>query len=148
MKYAEACEQFYKAENEFDEQVFATQPGFDWQRTTTDDYDSSIEFHGVPNNTRMTEALQKLCYDHGFAQCWLNHDDGWETHYAWPRDGGFKPSEGWRKRQWKRKLPDGSPDKEGKIEVEEFPASWPREWLESGYVTIVNPTRDSGNANG
>ncbi|HTU22887.1 MAG TPA: hypothetical protein VMG10_32915 [Gemmataceae bacterium] len=137
--FANAYEDYYRTKDAFEERLYELCP-FDFDRISCDDYDCSIEFYEVPNDIRLNDAAQQFIRSHGFSKCWLNHQDGWETLYGWSH-ARYKASEGWRKRQHKRKLPDGSPDPSGLIEVEdEFPKNWPKEWLKSGYVTVI-PTK-------
>lgn len=55
----------------------------DYDKIGWDEYDHSIEIYGVPEDASLTEAAQQFIFDNGFIRCWLNHKDGWETHYAW-----------------------------------------------------------------
>lgn len=98
--------------------------GFEADKIGHDSYDSSVEFYRIDNEVRLTEKQQKIIWDAGFCIAYVNHKDGWETHY-------HHNSKPWRKRQHKKENADGN------IEVEEFPDSWPKKWLESGYVKIV-----------
>lgn len=131
--FADKHHAYHRALSDFDDKLIYIQE-YDYERISCDDYDGSIEFYEVPNDVRLSEAAQRFLSGEGFIKCWLNHQDGWETSYGWGKD---RPSKGWRKRQWKRKLADGTTDPSGLIEVEEFPDGWPKEWLESGYVTVV-----------
>ena len=47
-------------------------------------------------DARLTEAQQKIIYDAGFSIAYVNHTNGWETHYNWKRTEEFKPHDGWR----------------------------------------------------
>jgi len=142
MTFADITNQYYSAKNDFEEKLYELCPDLDYNNISCDDYDSSIEFYEVPNDVRLTDEAQKFIHENGFAGCWLNHQDGWETLYEWKFNEDYKLSEGWRKRQHKRKLADGTLDKSQLVEVEDkFPESWPKEWLESGYVTII-PTNN------
>lgn len=63
--------------------------GEDW-KLTFDDYDGSFEVYGVPPECRLSpEAVAYAFAECGFTQCWLNHTDGWETHY---HKGAEQPS--------------------------------------------------------
>ncbi len=120
-------------QEEFEQEIITIQEGLDFNRITCDEYDNSIEFYEVPNDVRLTPKALEFIKSEGFSLCWLNHVDGWETSYNLTKD----PPKGWRKRQWKRKLPDGSPDPSGLIELEEHCPTWPKEWYESGYARVV-----------
>jgi hypothetical protein len=131
--FADKYHAYHLALSNFEDNLFYIQE-FDYDRISCDDYDGSIEFYGVPNDVRLSEEAQRFLSGEGFIKCWLNHQDGWETSHSL---GSNFTSKGWRKRQWKRKLDDGKRDPSGLIDVEEFPDSWPNEWLESGYVTVI-----------
>lgn len=90
MGYAEIAHAHVAAESRFTAALLNLDPEspLDWGETTTDEYDDSIEFMEVPNDCRLTLKQQKFIHDEGFYQCWLNHKDGWETHYIL-RDAGF-----------------------------------------------------------
>ena len=46
-----------------------------------DPYDSSIEFDCCAPDLRLAPEHQAALWNLGFARCWLNHSDGWETYY-------------------------------------------------------------------
>ncbi len=129
--FARAKEAFDARQEKFDSALTEIQPDLDYARLTCDPYDNSIEFYEVPNDVRLTSNAVAFLKAEGFSMCWLNHADGWETLYH------LANGTAWRKRQWKRKLADGSPDPSGLIELEERCESWPVDWYESGYVTVV-----------
>src|SRR4051812_20351831 len=70
----------------------------DFNRISGDYYDCSIEFKQVANEAAMPEAAQRLCHAAGFCKAYVNHKDGWETHYSWNPAQPFQPSKGWRRR--------------------------------------------------
>jgi hypothetical protein len=121
-------------QDEFESELCEKQSNLDFDRITCDEYDNSIEFYEVPNDVRLGQLAFDFIKSEGFSKCWLNHLDGWETSYNLTQ----ATARGWRKRQWKRKLPDGSLDPSGLIELEEYCESWPKEWYESGYARVVN----------
>lgn len=125
MSIAERMFDGFAAENELANLLY--EAGLEAEKVSHDYYDSSIELHDMDNQVRLTEEQQKIIWDAGFSICYVNHKDGWETHYRFD-------SKPWRKRQHKKENADGN------IEVEEFPEGWPKEWLESGYVKIVRVT--------
>lgn len=103
----------------------------DYDTIGHDHYDSSIEFYKVGNDARLSDKAQQIIHEAGFAKAYVNHHDGWETHYKWGEP--FAAYVGWRRRRT-----------ENGFEVSYWPEGWTkREWLETGYITIVpEPTRD------
>ena len=99
-----------------------TNMGWDW-------YHNSLELFGVPADTRLSQACQKIVFDAGFSKCYLNHRDAWETHYEWELSSRFAMSKGWRVRYLHK-------SGESYHEVEEFPERWPKLWLEIDYVRV------------
>ena len=115
-----------------------------------DDYDCSAEFYKVGNDARMSEAAQRVVFDAGFARAYVNHFDGWETHYNWPPE--FAAHRGWRRRYVKdadatttRSIshPDDTTES-GYFEISYWPDGWGdsetgkcADWLKSGYMRIV-----------
>jgi hypothetical protein len=139
---------YHAAECEFRDAMFAAGFG-DYERIGGDDYDNSIVFHGVARDARMGEAAQRIVYDAGFSTAYLNHKDGWATHYSWKRGEPFKPSRGWRGR-WvadpaattaRNFGQKPTPENAGYYEISYWPEGWTqvetREWLSSGYMRIV-----------
>ena len=128
------------AEADFGEAVYdlSADSGFDFTRIDGDHYDNSIEFYGVPPDARMNEGIQRLIFDAGFSIAYVNHTDGWETHYGF-RDKEFKVSDGSR-----IKYGNKQSKKENVVYVENFPVGWPKDWLKSGYVKVVEITRKIG----
>ena len=93
-----------------------------------DEYDNSVEIHKVLPEFRLNDAQQALFAEAGFAKVYVNHLDGWETHYS-IKDG--KCEKPWRVHYHKEM-------KEGRyIEVEEHIPGWPSDWFETGYVRIA-----------
>jgi hypothetical protein len=90
-----------------------------------DSYDSSIEIYNVPKDFRLTEEAQKFFFDNGFSIIYVNHEDGWETHY---HKGG---TNGWRVNYHNEMKGDSR-----YIEVEKSVKSWPKNWEESGFVRV------------
>lgn len=78
-----------------DHLLCAGDEGFDFERTWTDSYDSSVEIGGVPPAARLNEAQQRLLAACGFLIAFVNHRDGTETHYALRE----LPSKGWRRKR-------------------------------------------------
>jgi hypothetical protein len=98
VKYAEIVHAQKRAECQFDDGLLDCDPAspIDWMHTGTDEYDNSVELHGVPNECRLSEKQQRYLFDAGFSQCWLNHCDGWETFYRFSDLGSFSESIGRR----------------------------------------------------
>ena len=76
-----------------------------WDKLGYDDYDSSLEIYGVENDIRLNTELQELFLKHGFMKVYVNHKDGWETHYNFYYNDETKsgdkqnlPVKGWRVR--------------------------------------------------
>ena len=127
MKLAEAMFRFYDVKSDFTDRLctagFGNYSGDIWG----DDYDNSIEFGQVDPDARLTEEQQRIIFDEGFTLCFVNHTDGWETHYSW-KHADFKPHRGWR-----RKRTDKG------FTINYWPESWGEDtngWLASGYMTI------------
>lgn len=102
----------------------------EFDRLGWDEYDCSLEIYGVPAEFRLTEDMQRICHDAGFATVFVNHVDKWETHYNF-RGEEFKLSKGWRV-SYPHKRNDGSKD----IWVEGIIPNWPSEWFKTGYVKV------------
>lgn len=96
-------------------------------RKSYDWYDSSVEFYDAPSDMRLREAAQRVCLSHGFSIAFVNHVDGWETHYTLTKD---LPVEGWRVRYGNKQKPPTN-----FVEVERLPESWPK----SDNVIVVAP---------
>jgi len=111
----------------------------DWESIGGDPYDNSIEIYGVADDVRLTAAQLEWLYLCGFSQVYVNHKDGWETHYGL----GAKPSvKGWRRRYVSDPTATttnviAGPENNGYFEVSEFPDSFPKQWLENGYMRVV-----------
>lgn len=111
-----------------------------------DYYDCSIELYEVDPDVRLTAEQQKVICDAGFQRAYVNHTDGWETHYTWDR--GVSPVRGWRRRwvrdaaaETDRQVGGGDP---GYYEISYWPEGWGSrdsgrcgEWLKTGYMRIV-----------
>ncbi len=85
---------FFYAQTDFEESLTGAQPDLDWDKNWYDPYDESIEFSEVPPDVRLNEAVQRILFDAGFLKAFVNHSDGWETHYSW--GAKFKKHNGWR----------------------------------------------------
>lgn len=139
MRLADAMFAKNMAESNFD--VAMVEAGFgEYTKIGADEYDNSIEFYGVAPDARMNEAAQRVVFDAGFSTAYVNHTDGWETHYTWQKE--FKLARGWRRRYVKdanaktTRVIAGDPDP-GYWEISHWPKAWTRrEDLASGYMRI------------
>lgn len=122
--------------------------GEDYDRLGTDDYDCSLEIRGAANDWRLSEAQQAYLFGAGFHKIYVNHSDGWETHYS---ASPVLPVRGWRRRY----VPDrtatttnviaGEPNP-GYYEISYWPSGWDqpgtKDWLATGYMRIVADVLD------
>jgi hypothetical protein len=112
--------------------------GGDW-------YDNSIELYNCAPGLRLTEEMQKVLFDEGFSVAYVNHTDGWETHYNWGKE--FEKERGWRRR-WVHSPTATTTNVLGKVveasdrgyyEISYWPTGWQgqEDWLTTGYMRIV-----------
>lgn len=85
---------------------------FEYERFSCDDYDGSIEFHGVMDDVRLNDAACAYLSGQGFSKCYLNHQNKWETHYS------ALPTA----KEWRVSYPHKNGGKG--LLVEEIPESW------------------------
>jgi len=97
--------------------------GAEFEKSGYDSYDNSVELYDVPPDHRLPEAAQKIIHAAGFSIAYVNHTDGWETHYSVDPAKPFAVKEVWRV-SYPRKRDDGTKD----IWVEKRPQSWPADW--------------------
>jgi hypothetical protein len=117
-----------RAESELDELL--SRIGMECQDYSWNWYDVSLELHGVASEVRLTPEGRQAMLDAGFAKIYVRHVDGWETHYS--MDGDVA---GWRVSYPHRRGEEGGVS----ILVEGiYPAKWPAEWLQTGYVRVVH----------
>ena len=108
----------------------------DWKSIDTDYYDNSIEIRGVAPEVRLSQAaVDWLINGCGFSKIYVNHTDGWETHYG-------SSEVGWRRRYVSDPTASttnviAGPAHNGYYETNRFPDGFPREWLETGYFRVV-----------
>ena len=153
-RFAEAMFAYWEAKSNFEDAL--ADAGFSaFEKIGGDDYDNSIEFIRVANDARLTEHQQRIVRDAGFNKAYVNHLNGWETHYSWT-EPEFKADRGWRRRyvsdpEAKTTNVIGGPPNPGYYEISFWPEDWAghEQWLETGYMRIVpdplDPlTRDSG----
>lgn len=110
--------------------------GEHFQSIGWDHYDCSIEFYKANDDVRLTAEQQRIVADAGFAKAYINHKNGWETHYSWDWREPFAVHRGWR-----RRYVSGDP---GYYEISYWPEGWGSrdagrcaQWLKNGYVRIV-----------
>ena len=121
-KFANVAYEFDRRRSDFEESLDDL---VEFDRIGWDHYDNSIEIYGVSPDTRLSEAAQNFLRESGFSIAFVNHSDGWETHYSRLQDS---PSKGWRRR-WvsdndvttDRQVGGGDP---GYYEISEWPDSW------------------------
>lgn len=92
-----------------------------------DYYDDSLEIHGVPPEYRLSDEARKAIAAEQFSTVYVNHTDGWETHYSLTDIS----REGWRV-SYPHKRGDGTKP----ILVEKHVPGWPQDWFDTGYVVI------------
>lgn len=150
-KFAEAMFAYHETKCAFEDALMEV--GFhEYGKIGGDWYDCSIEFYDVENNVRMSEAAQRIVADAGFFKAYVNHKDGWETHYSWKPGEPFKPYRGWRRRYVQDPTAKttnvivGAPNP-GYFEISYWPESWgeaqKKKDLSSGYMRIVPDPLDS-----
>ena len=52
-----------------------------FERLGWDEYDNSLELHECTPGLRLSAEAAQYIWDNGFSICYVNHTDGWETHY-------------------------------------------------------------------
>ena len=126
--FSEIAFEFSRAREEFESKIYgAGQKKFDFLKIGWDEYDNSLEIYEVPADHRLNEDQQVIIRDAGFSKCYVNHTDGWETHYNFGPNVSF-PYRGWRRLQ-----------REGGFDVNYYPESWKGlNWLETGYIKVVD----------
>ena len=118
-----------------------------------DYYDGSLEIHEAANDMRLNEAAQRLIHEGGFSVVYVNHIDGWETHYKLADE---LPVRGWRRRYISdetvstTRVIAGPPDP-GYWEISYWPEGWDQPQtmaeLDRGYYRIVtDPLEPAGEA--
>lgn len=120
--FAEIFFKYRSAVDDFEEEL--ADLGVSFSRLGCDDYDTSLEIYEAQNDCRLSDECQIFIYKSGFIKVYVNHRDGWETHYTWT-DG--TPVRGWRRLR-----------REGGFDISFWPEQWTKtEWLENGYMRIV-----------
>lgn len=152
-KFSELWWDFLRAREVFEDSLLEVLGG-DFDNIGTDDYDSSLEIYAVDNHVRLSEAAQRLICDAGFGKVFVNHKDGWETHYTWDWRKPFKAERGWRRRYVSD--PDAKttnvvsgPPNPGYFEISHWPDGWnnhrlTKDWLSSGYMRVVGDPLSDG----
>ena len=152
-KFSAVCFAYQVGESEFDDAM--VEAGFGrYEGIGFDHYDNSIEFLRVACDARMSPSAQEVVYNAGFSKAYVNHKDGWETHYSWKPQEPFKLSRGWRRR-WvadpavntTRSVGQRpAPENAGYYEISYWPDGWEKQknWLDTGYMRIVPDPLDVG----
>lgn len=126
-RFAEAIWAFEKAQCEFKDALDGAglEVGEHYQRMEWDDYDVSIELCEVNDDVRLTPGQQKIIFDAGFVKIYVNHKDGWETHYSSYYPDRPCPVRGWRRRIEHNTEPGPSGVIEFKtMKISYMPESW------------------------
>lgn len=136
---------WHRAEMNFTDNL--VEAGFgEFNGISGDTYDCSLEIKGAGDDARLNEAAQKLIFDAGFVRVYVNHKNGWETHYTWEKE--FKAVRGWRRRYvvdstvaTTNQIGADEPEYRGYFEISYWPDSWTgdmtKDWISSGYMRIV-----------
>jgi hypothetical protein len=105
--------------------------GINYDKIGWDYYDSSLEIYGAVDDCRLSTAAQEFIFNEGFMKIFVNHLNGWQTHYCFDHNLPFSPVNGWRR----KRCPDGH------FQINYLPEAWGergKEWVRSGYMEIVN----------
>lgn len=131
-----------------DDFIDLTTDGEDYDRLETDSYDGSLEIRGATDDWRLSEEQQRFLFGAGFSKIYVNHKDGWETHYG---ASVALPVRGWRRRYVSDAAVEtdrvvmGQPDP-GYYEISFWPSGWDsagtKDWLATGYMRIVPDALD------
>lgn len=136
--------------------------GVHYQKIGWDNYDCSIEFYKVNDDVRLTPDQQCIMYEAGFCSVFINHKDGWETHYSWTVPdmdaikvaGHYIPKRGWRRRYVSDPTANttnviAGESNPGYYEINFWPEGWgPKcdDWRKTGYMRVVpDPLENGGN---
>jgi len=149
--FAEKMFAYHRAEMNFTDALCEAEFG-EFNRVSGDYYDGSLEIYEVSADARLNEAAQRVIFDAGFRKVYVNHKDGWETHYNYDLSKPFKASRGWRRRYVSEpeatttNVIAGDPNP-GYFEISYWPEGWTgdrtKEWLSSGYMRVVPDPLDS-----
>ena len=138
VKFSETIWAFESAQYDFEEAL--EKVGVEFERLGWDHYDNSVELYGVGDDVRPVPA-QRVVRAAGFSTAYVNHENGWETHYSWSGEE-FVPCRGWRRHM----VHDVEPGPSGVIGFSKMRISyWPESWrasqlkedLRSGKIEIV-----------
>jgi len=125
MNIAEIFFQFSDAREEFEEQLVQL-VGEQFEDIGWDDYDCSLELYKCSPDLRLSLEAFQFIQSAGFSKIYVNHTDGWETHYN-PHSDVSKP--------WRRKRRE-----DGGFDINFMPQSWEsvaRKDLDRGYIRVV-----------
>lgn len=153
-KFSEAIWKYQRLEYAFKEALeeLGFEEGEHYANIGWDEYDNSIEIYNVKEDARLNEAQQRVIFDAGFSIAYVNHKDGWETHYRWDYREPFKRCRGWRRRY----VSDpgatttnviAGKSNPGYYEISYWPESWggrAEKWKDDGYMRVVPDPLDPG----
>lgn len=123
-KFADAAFKFSWIKNAFEDRLQELLAPFDYDEIGWDSYDGSLEICKVHDDARLSIEAQKFIAESGFSKVYVNHLDGWETHYGWGAE--FKPQRGWRRKRTEKGFM-----------ISYWPEGLPMGWKDTGYMTIV-----------
>lgn len=109
--------------------------GLTFDRIGADDYDNSVELHGVGDQQRLTPEMQRLIFDEGLSTVFVNHVNNWETHYNFDRLKPFEATKGWR-------VSYGHKNQSGQLMVEEIPEKWKDSPSLLAKAKVVSPEQN------
>lgn len=127
-KFAEEMFAYNIALSAFEDKLTYADTGLsDYDKLGADEYDMSLEIYGVPDDDRLSHDGVEMILGEGFDKIYVNHTDGWETHYSTRNKTGWRrkrTSEGFLISHW----PEGWGDPETGRNAG---------WLVSGYMKII-----------
>lgn len=128
--FAQEWWDFRERQSEWEEGLYDLIGEFDFDKLGTDGYDCSLEIYKASDDLRLSAEAQAYCRDAGFGKVYVNHKDGWQTHYSELYDAEL-PLRGWRRKT----------NPKGGFFISYWPEGWNTErtadWLKTGYMTIV-----------
>lgn len=131
--FADKMFEYLPLKDEFETELLKHVVNF--ERIGWDDYDNSLEIYNVPDDVRLKKEGLEFIYGCGFTRIYVNHKDGWQTHYHTLSTKSIST------RGWRRKEVPETPERSRHFLISYWPESWsdPRcqNWLESGFMVIV-----------
>ena len=84
--FAESAFAFSELQEKFEERLSGLagngEESGDFNRIGWDDYDKSLEIYEASPNFKLSPESRDFIFSNGFSKVYVNHTDGWETHYA------------------------------------------------------------------